>query len=220
MSSLASAGFIEGALEKVLSSTTLRSCPGLRRFLEYVVRRALIGDEDRIKEYTIGVEVFDRGSRFDPRCDSIVRVEAHKLREKLREYYCTEGATDLVAIRIPKGAYRAIFDVRETTPGAILDDPANLSGHAAALILQRTAEAVARARWHLQAAIERWPMSPHLHLALASATLAALETELIRVKESGCSAVQHAKQCGAIGHAATRTFMRVSRKCGKRTRVP
>jgi hypothetical protein len=96
-----SSGVVEAALEKVLSSTSLRSCPGLRKVLDYIVRHALAGDDDSIKEYTIGVEVFARGSRFDPRCDSIVRVEAHKLREKLHEYYRIEGATDLIAISIP-----------------------------------------------------------------------------------------------------------------------
>jgi hypothetical protein len=70
------AGLVEAALPRVLSSPAFRGSPRLRRFLAHVVRHALAGEEDRLKEYTIGVEVFDRGPRFDPRVDAIVRVEA------------------------------------------------------------------------------------------------------------------------------------------------
>jgi len=170
---------VEAALDRLLSSGTLRGSVGLRRFLEYVVRHALAGDKDRVKEYTIGVEVFDRGAGFDPRCDSIVRVEAHKLRGKLDEYYRDEGARDIVAISIPKGGYRPSFRMQGAEPEAILDDPENLCCQADSLICQRTPAAIARARRHLDAAVDRWPMRPDLRIALASATLAALETELI-----------------------------------------
>ena len=71
------AGAVEAALERVLSSAAFGRSPGLRRFLEFVVRQSVAGEDDRIKEYTIGVEVFARGPRFDPRCDAIVRVEAY-----------------------------------------------------------------------------------------------------------------------------------------------
>ena len=74
---------IEVALEKLLSSQALQSSPRLRRFLECVVRHSLAGHDDPLKEYTLGVEVFDRSVRFDPRDDAIVRVEARRLREKL-----------------------------------------------------------------------------------------------------------------------------------------
>src|SRR5688572_32682932 len=111
-----SSGAVESALEKVLSSGVFGNSPRLRRFLEFVVRYSMAGHDDRIKEYSIGVDVFDRGPRFDPRCDSIVRVEALKLREKLLEYYRTEGATDVITISIPKGSYRPLLHVREAPP--------------------------------------------------------------------------------------------------------
>jgi len=56
----------------------------LRRFLEYVVEKSLGGEENQLKEYTIGLAVFDRGADFDPRIDPIVRVEAGRLRHKLQ----------------------------------------------------------------------------------------------------------------------------------------
>jgi tetratricopeptide (TPR) repeat protein len=124
-----------------------------------------------------------RSGGFDPRCDAIVRVEALKLREKLHDSYRTEGATDLVVISIPKGAYRAVFQVNEAPPGCILDDPDNLCCQADSLLLQGTTDAIARTRRHLHAAIERWPTHPGLHVTLAAATLAALESELISPDE-------------------------------------
>ncbi len=60
---------------------------------------------ERLKEYVIGVEVFDRDERYDPRIDSIVRVEAGRLRAKLDEYYRGAGAGDAVAIVLEKGRY-------------------------------------------------------------------------------------------------------------------
>ena len=81
-----------------------------------------------VEGYTLGVEVFDRGIRFDPQCDSIVRVEAFNLRKALRAYYRSEGATDVVTISVPKGGYRATFRLNEKPPAAILDDPERLCG--------------------------------------------------------------------------------------------
>ena len=53
-------------------------------FLRYVVERALAGEGDQLKEYVIGVAVFGRGDDYDPRLDSIVRVEARRLRTQAR----------------------------------------------------------------------------------------------------------------------------------------
>jgi len=178
-----STGVVEAALERVLSSATFGSSPGLRRFLEFVVRQSIAGEDDRIKEYTIGVEVFARGLRFNPRCDSIVRVEAYKLREKLLEYYRTEGSTDPVTISIPKGRYRPLFQAHEALPAALLDDPQSLCGQAESLILQSSPEALSRARHILNCGIERWPNNAELHVMFASATLASIEMESIAPRE-------------------------------------
>jgi len=165
------------ALEKLLSSYTLHGSPRLRRFLEHIVRHSLAGHDDPLKEYTLGVEVFDRGVGFDPRDDAIVRVEARRLREKLHTYYRTEGATDLVTISIPPGAYRPIFHLHENPPAALLDDPDALCRQTESLVLRSTPETIARARHYLQRAIERWPTRPELHVMLASATLTGVVME-------------------------------------------
>ena len=170
---------VESALARVLSSTVLGGSPRLRRFLEYVVRHALTGATDCLKEYTIGVEVFERGWRFDPSRDAIVRVEALKLRQKLGVYYRTEGATDQVRIALPKGSYEPVFEIQDGPPPALLDDPDGLYWQTRALLLQCTPDATARARRYLAHAIERWPQRAELHAALAEATLTAIDMEHI-----------------------------------------
>ena len=64
----------------MLASVSFRGRPQLRRLLTHLVQYSLAENGDALKEYTLGVEVFDSGSGFDPRCDSIVRVEAFNLR--------------------------------------------------------------------------------------------------------------------------------------------
>ena len=78
--------------------------PRLRQLLTHLVHYSLAEGGDFVKEYTLGVEVFDRGIRFDPQCDSIVRVETFNLRKALRAYYRSEGATDQVTISVPNAA--------------------------------------------------------------------------------------------------------------------
>jgi len=84
----------------------------MRRFLTFAVERSLAGEVDRLKESVIGVEVFDRDPAYDPKIDPIVRTEAHRLREKIREYYEREGRDDRVLISLPKGGYVPGFEVR------------------------------------------------------------------------------------------------------------
>ncbi len=106
-------------LERVLSSPVFTSSERLRRFLEFVVERTLAGDGERLKEYVIGVEVFDRDADYDPRLDSIVRVEAARLRTKLAEYYQGDGRADTVVLTMPKGGYAPVFNViAAASPGA------------------------------------------------------------------------------------------------------
>ncbi|RMF01201.1 MAG: hypothetical protein D6773_10400, partial [Alphaproteobacteria bacterium] len=85
----------------------------MSRFLTYVVNEQLAGRGDAIKGYTLGLEVFDRGSEFNPELDSVVRVEAVRLRRALRSYYLTEGKDDPVIIDIPKGGYAPSLSFRD-----------------------------------------------------------------------------------------------------------
>jgi hypothetical protein len=100
---------IRTQLERILDSRGFKRSPRLQRFLRYAVEITLSGDEDRLKEYTLGLEVFDRDADFDPRLDSIVRVEAFRARKKLARYYATDGSDDHIVIYLTKGDYRARF---------------------------------------------------------------------------------------------------------------
>src|ERR1700685_3641135 len=91
--------------------------PRIRRFLQFVVEESLLGQPHRLKEYLIGLEVFDRREAFDPRVDSIVRVEARRLRYKLDEYYRSEGREDGIRIVLRKGSYVPIFEYRTAANG-------------------------------------------------------------------------------------------------------
>lgn len=84
----------------------------ISRFLRYVVERTLAGEADRLKEYAIGIDVFDRNDQYDPRVDSIVRVEAARLRSKVEEYYTRAGVDDPVVIRLRRGSYVPVFELR------------------------------------------------------------------------------------------------------------
>ncbi len=90
----------------------------MTRFLRFTVDQALKGKGDALKEYRIGLEVFDKDASFDPRVDPIVRVEARRLRAKLKRYYETEGKDDPVRIEFPTGSYAPVFRERPSGPGA------------------------------------------------------------------------------------------------------
>jgi len=101
---------VRSALDHVLASQTFVNAGRLSRMLRFVVERTLDGQGDQLKEYLLGVEVFDRPSEYDPRLDSIVRVEARRLRAKLAEYYETDGVGDALRIRLAKGGYAPTFE--------------------------------------------------------------------------------------------------------------
>ena len=104
---------VHASLVVMLSSPLFAGSPRQQRFLDYLVTNSLAGDADRLKGYTIAVEVFDRKDDFDPSLDAIVRVEATRLRNKLREYYDTLGKLDNVRIDFPKGGYALEISIQQ-----------------------------------------------------------------------------------------------------------
>ncbi|HEV2499840.1 MAG TPA: hypothetical protein VGY31_09710 [Terriglobia bacterium] len=112
------AGEIRRQLKKILRSTAFRNAPGLKKFLEYVVGKSTEGLSSEIKEYSIAVEVLGKPNDYDPRLDTTVRVQAHRLREKLEEYYNVEGSSDEIVIELPKGHYIPQFSRRLKSAGA------------------------------------------------------------------------------------------------------
>src|SRR5262249_36814257 len=84
----------------------------MRRFIVYVVNETLAGRARTLKEYAVGLNVYDKPSSFDPRVDSVIRVEARRLRKKLQKYYAGEGSQDAVLIRLLPNSYVPDFQKR------------------------------------------------------------------------------------------------------------
>jgi len=96
---------------------SLHGSENLKAFLRFVVDREIEGQESQLKEYVIATEVFGRGKGFDSRIDSVVRVQAGRLRTKLQEYYATEGKEDEIVIDLPKGQYTPVFSIAPKANG-------------------------------------------------------------------------------------------------------
>lgn len=96
-------------LKKICRSTIFANSERISRFLQFTVEQALVGKADTLKEYVIGVEVYDRKPPYHPGQDSIVRTEARRLRKKLKEYYEHEGKDDPVLIYFRLGSYAPVF---------------------------------------------------------------------------------------------------------------
>ena len=111
-------------LARILASPDFDVSDRDRRFLSHVVHEALAGRADRIKAYSIAVEVFGRDPSFDPQTDPIVRVEAGHLRRALDRYYLGTGRADPVEIAIPKGGYAPRFAWAATPAAAATPDGA------------------------------------------------------------------------------------------------
>jgi len=119
-------------LERILRSPDFEATDREHRFLQYVVEEALSGRSERIKAYSIAIEVFGRDVSFDPQTDPIVRIEAGHLRRALERYYLTAGVSDPILITVPKGGYVPIFSRRSPQgvapagpPAPALEIPAN-----------------------------------------------------------------------------------------------
>lgn len=106
-------------VEKILAHDLFTRSERMGRFLRLAVERSLDGKADELKEYLIGVEVFDRKASYDPRVDPIVRVEARRLRSKLKAYYAGDGRGDPLVIEFVPGGYAPRIRECEITPPEI-----------------------------------------------------------------------------------------------------
>lgn len=109
-------------LGRILGSRPFLRAPTLSKMLAYICEKHFVGQADRIKEYNIAVEALGRGSDFDSGGDSIVRVEAARLRKHLERYYATEGAGSILRLRVAGVGYAPRFET--VAPPEALDFPA------------------------------------------------------------------------------------------------
>src|SRR5215510_11127709 len=102
------AELVRAELARILASELFVRSERLSAFLTFVVERTLAGDGDALKEQMIALELYAKGPDFNTAADPIVRVDARRLRDRMREFY--DGApADAVEISIPKGSYAAVF---------------------------------------------------------------------------------------------------------------
>ena len=114
---------VRETLERVLASETFGRSERARKLLRYLVEREQEGDADRLKGFSIAVDVFGKDSDFDSATDAVVRVQAGRLRELLQQYFDTEGAHERIRISIPRGGYVPIYEV---TPAGYKQEPASI----------------------------------------------------------------------------------------------
>ena len=123
---------IREQLARVLAGQDFDGAGQIADLLQFIVDESLASRTNHLKAYTIAIEVFNRTSQFDPQTDPIVRVQAHKLRRALRNYYLSEGRGDPVIIEIPRGAYLPRFRtndelVQDLTDSALQSQPAGVA---------------------------------------------------------------------------------------------
>ena len=100
-------------VERVLAAECFRNSDSSRRLLRFLAEESLANRARELKEYTVGMEVFGKPAEYDPRVDASTRVQAGKLRQRIEEFYRTEGVGDPVIIQFPKGGFQLSFDTRE-----------------------------------------------------------------------------------------------------------
>jgi Tol biopolymer transport system component len=105
---------VRAQLDRILASAVFSRSEHLRRFLSFIVEQSLAGQGHTLKESVLAHELYGRGTEFDGGTDPVVRVDARRLRDRLREYY--EGGSDPVVISLPKGSYVPVFEGNPASP--------------------------------------------------------------------------------------------------------
>jgi hypothetical protein len=103
-------------VERILQSKVLRASEVLRHLFGYLAEKSLDGTAESLKEYTIGLDALGKPPSFDPRQESVVRMHTARLRQKLAEYYRTEGIDDPIVVDMPKGGFKITFEPRPRMP--------------------------------------------------------------------------------------------------------
>jgi hypothetical protein len=155
-------------VERLLQSATFRNAEVLRRLLKFLADKSIAGDAEQLKEYTIAVDGLGKSASYDPRQDSLVRIEISRLRGKLADYYRTEGEHDSLVLAIPKGRFKPTWERRPPPAQPSLQPPISPSPSVARA---QSARAKAYAimvviliAWALSATILLWRQQRAIHL--------------------------------------------------------
>ncbi len=156
-------------LQSVLQSPLFARSPALTHLLSYLCEKFFCGEASHIKEYSVALDVFGRPSSFDQDTDSIVRVEANRLRKRLAEYYTGDGAGHRIRLTIPVGQYVPLFE--EIPPRA---ESSTTPTSEAPISNGKTAKTTAKREW-ITSGVNRW-----LVLTVAAAVTVAVTVLLQR----------------------------------------
>src|SRR5580704_5067064 len=107
---------IQQQVERIVHSEQFRSSEVLRRLLTFLSEKAIAGEADNLKEYVVAIDGLGKSSTYDPQHNSAVRIQMGRLRQRLAEYYRTEGKTDPMIVDLPKGRFRLTFEERSNAP--------------------------------------------------------------------------------------------------------
>jgi len=110
-------------IQRILQSKAFRTSEIHRNLLSYLAEKSISGTADALKEYTVGLDVFAKPDSYDPRQESTVRMHVARLRQKLGEYYRTEGLEDSILVDLPKGGFKLTIEPREVRTEAIPEGP-------------------------------------------------------------------------------------------------
>jgi hypothetical protein len=112
---------IHEQVERIVHSEQFRSSEVLRRLLTFLSEKAIAGEADNLKEYVVAIDGLGKSSTYDPQHNSAVRIQMGRLRQRLAEYYRTEGKNDPMIVDLPKGRFRLTFELRSSTNTTIVD---------------------------------------------------------------------------------------------------
>jgi hypothetical protein len=129
---LADSSAVLDQVERIIASEELRGCEVLRRLLRFLANKSISGKAEELKEYIVAIDGLGKPATYDPRQHSAVRIQVGRLRQKLADYYRTEGKNDPIIIDVPKGRFKLTCEYRANgasvnvalpTPQESADDP-------------------------------------------------------------------------------------------------
>ncbi len=150
---------VRAQVDRILQSQIFRTSGVLRHLLGYLTEKCLAGESDTLKEYTIGIDALGKPESFDPPQESVVRMHTARLRQKLADYYRTEGAEDPIVLDMPKGGFKVTFEQRQPVAAPVVPNGSESRsksrwtrremGLAAALVLSLAAGGIGFARYRI-----------------------------------------------------------------------
>jgi hypothetical protein len=127
---------IHEQMERLLADSHFSHSRRFPSFLRYVIDQTLSGQEETLKERTLGAEIFGRRADYDTSSDPIVRVTAAEIRKRIAQYYQDPGHEEELRISLPAGSYVPQFHWPSqpkdevSTPEAVTTESTSLGPYA------------------------------------------------------------------------------------------